>query len=332
MRKKITFKFNKKKFTVNPNTKYKVGKMEHQGLTPLMYLVINTEKFSVQPNYEREFKKFLVRHSDQLNDRDYEKCTALTLTCYHGNIPNMVNTAKMLIEAGANVNIQNMYTETPLMIACMYGYKNIVELLVDGGALLDEMDIEGDTALMKSLRNISIAKILVEHGANIDLTGCRDATILHCVMNSRYINSKTKTDLTKLLLEHGTDVNKKALYGYTPLMIACERIGKHDTCRLLNEYNSGIEKETIKVLLDSNCNLKIINKSRNMISDQKKMSGFEFICKYTDEELIEYCFNKHKYYDEYDLIKCIIVAKHQRAVAKFLANIYYDKLIYFKLY
>ena len=54
---------------------------------------------------------------------------------------------KLLVEAGADVNVQSLLGETALLRATYHGHKNIIKLLVDAGADVNAANNEGNTVL-----------------------------------------------------------------------------------------------------------------------------------------------------------------------------------------
>jgi ankyrin repeat protein len=54
--------------------------------------------------------------------------------------------ARMLLEAGADVNAQDFVENTALMVVCFKGYADIAELLIAYGAELNIQHVNGGTA------------------------------------------------------------------------------------------------------------------------------------------------------------------------------------------
>lgn len=86
---------------------------------------------------------------------------------------NCFKLVKTLIEAGANVNAPSKnktnYFNTPLMIASWHGRDEIVKLLVENGACINQQDQKnGFTSLIKAVFNghKTIAKYLLDKGAD----------------------------------------------------------------------------------------------------------------------------------------------------------------------
>ena len=60
---------------------------------------------------------------------------------------------KLLLESGASPNNANADGVSALMAACHEGYIDVVETLIEGGADLEEQDMDGYTGLMKVRRS-----------------------------------------------------------------------------------------------------------------------------------------------------------------------------------
>src|SRR5579862_8492505 len=63
-----------------------------------------------------------------------------------------LETADVLIRAGANVKAADHYGVTPLALACVNGNAQMVRKLLDGGADANSADPNGETALMTAAR------------------------------------------------------------------------------------------------------------------------------------------------------------------------------------
>jgi uncharacterized protein len=126
----------------------------------------------------------LLNQKVDVNVAQADGTTALHWAARHDDL----ETANLLIRAGANVKAANRFGITPLALACTNGNAAIIEALLKGGPNGGEdansvVSVSGDTALMLASR-----------------TG--------------------KTDAIAVLLNHGADVNKTNADGQTPLMWA----------------------------------------------------------------------------------------------------------------
>lgn len=168
---------------------------------------------------------------------------------------------------------------------------------------LDKQNTKGWTALMIACRNkyLNVADILLELGANIDLQN-NDG---YCALMYAY----KQPCLVKKLINAEANVNLKNKYGFPVYFYGMLNIN------------------SFKILINSNVDLKLKCNGK---------SGFELLCKFfykkQHEELVKYCLDIHNYYDEVDLLKCIMLGWHKEMLVMYLANIYFKKVNCFKLY
>ncbi|ETS82462.1 hypothetical protein PFICI_04338 [Pestalotiopsis fici W106-1] len=126
--------------------------------------------------------------------------------CHKALFFGHAETAKLLLEKGANPNIGNWINTTALHSASIFGYTAIVELL--------------------------LAK-----GADVDIRSKDDQTAL-------YLASKWgRTEIVKLLLANGADINARTESGQTALQVASQE-GHAEICELLLEPRPLVETIT----------------------------------------------------------------------------------------
>ena len=100
----------------------------------------------------------------------------------------------VLAEQGANLNLRSDEQMTALMFAAAYGWKDNVDLLLDHGADIDAQSKSGMTALHFAAHNEDqdIADNLVDRGAEgylLNKNGQTAAQLVWEVMNKRYDQS-----------------------------------------------------------------------------------------------------------------------------------------------
>ena len=80
--------------------------------------------------------------------------------------------AKILIEAGADINLKNMDGSTALMVAIVFGKDKVAKVLIDNGADLNVKNKDGSTALHTAafFCNVSMVKELLDKGVDKALT------------------------------------------------------------------------------------------------------------------------------------------------------------------
>ena len=125
--------------------------------------------------------------------------------------------AEALLNAGANVNAQHQFGQTALMVAAEDGTEKIVEVLINAGADLNIRDEHGTTVLMYAARNFQTAEIvesLLNYEVDID---ARDESGYTALMHAA---ERGTAENIKVLLAAGADLNVRDMRGATALMSA----------------------------------------------------------------------------------------------------------------
>jgi ankyrin repeat protein len=136
---------------------------------------------------------------------------------------------RLLLAAGATVQVKDSRGETPLHTACSEGCVEICRLLLDAGALVDAEGNDGKTPLHIVCRDImttvceesylEICRLLLDAGANVHVKDCYGETPLliagACMYNLKVL------EIYKLLLAKGANINAKSNNGETALLKVC---------------------------------------------------------------------------------------------------------------
>ena len=128
---------------------------------------------------------------------------------------------------------------------------DIVNLLLEHGADVNLTNNRGRTALMLAARNsnkdsnVETVKLLLEYGANVNVVNNDRMTAL--MLAACYSNEDSNIETVKLLLEHRANVNLVDNEGWTALMKAARN------------FNECSNIETVKLLLEHGANVKIKN-------------------------------------------------------------------------
>ena len=144
--------------------------------------------------------------------------------------------AKMLIANGANVNEVDERGWSALFQASGKGYIDVVKLLLKYNADIN-LNGYGWTALFTAAAegHIDIVKLLLENGAKTDVIS--ENTRTDSSPDPILFYSIGYPDITRLLLQHGADINAKDTQGYSVLASALE-LECIDTAYILLEHIS----------------------------------------------------------------------------------------------
>ena len=75
----------------------------------------------------------------------------------------------LVISFRANVNAQDNFKWTPLHFACHCGMKDVVEYLLDSGANIEAVALNGSTPLMRAIESSrpEVVQLLIDRGAKM---------------------------------------------------------------------------------------------------------------------------------------------------------------------
>lgn len=173
---------------------------------------------AAENNDIEKLQNFLKEDVD-IETKDSDKRTALMVATYENNI----DAAKLLIEAGANVNAQDDRLESPLLHAGAYGYLEILKAIIAtgdanhlvlnryGGTALIPACERGHTKIVQEL--LKIEDYPIDHINNLTWTALMEAIVLGN-------GGKTHANIVQLLVNADCDVNIPDKNGISPLQHA----------------------------------------------------------------------------------------------------------------
>ncbi len=178
----------------------------------------------------------LLATGAQINSRDQRGRTAV-MAATHGN---QVATVQALIAAGADINIQDNRLDNPFLYAGAEGLLDILKLTIAAGANTKLTNRYGGTALIPAAERGHVEVVTellmrtdvdMNHVNNLGWTALLEAIILGD-------GGPRRTEVVRLLIQAGADVNLADSQGVTPLAHAQQR-GYTEMIKLLQ--NAGAQ-------------------------------------------------------------------------------------------
>ena len=142
----------------------------------------------------------LARHLITMHAVDVnEKCNSHGRTPLHGvSICGYVDSSRVLLDHGANVNAQDDTGWTPLHYASLWGHLRVAQLLLEHKAISNARTEQNDTPLLlaSAAGYLEIVRLLLDHGADVAAEGSEGLTPYQIATRKKH------DDIAKLLLEH----------------------------------------------------------------------------------------------------------------------------------
>jgi ankyrin repeat protein len=115
--------------------------------------------------------------------------------------------------------------------------KKVITMLIEGGLDVNAQCNRKTTALHRAsaLNDDVIVKLLLDRGANINLTAIGRQNALHFALT----NPKVNMELVKLLIDEKIDMEAEDMYGKNPLHICCQE-GHYDALVILLENGASV--------------------------------------------------------------------------------------------
>ncbi len=157
------------------------------GTTPLMNASLKGANIAAE---------MLIAHGAIVNDANDRGKTPLLFACqgYRDDeaelvVPNWTETVKLLLDKGAQVNVQGQDGITPLMEVAQRGSLEIIKMLLEHGAQLNAQDESGWTPLMyaATVNKVEVIRLLAERGANLNVRNKKGMTVLAMVKERTHL-------------------------------------------------------------------------------------------------------------------------------------------------
>ena len=194
---------------------------------------------------------------------------------FMATLKDRIDVVKYLISKGAQVNVQNRYGVSPLLLCAESGNYELVQALVLAGAdvnitpqgeLAEENFLAGQTPLFGAAKkgHEEICTFLIQNGADVNAVTMTGSTPLFTATEEGH------PEVVELLVRHGADINRapqgaiaRDLHNenQTPLLIAC-----------LKNYEA-----IIRFLVESGANVNV--------TSERGSSPFLAICQHNNVDL-----------------------------------------------
>ena len=223
----------------------------------------------VQHNYD-DMDKWINKGAN-VNSLYFDK-TALMEACIGGYL----DFVQKLIEAGADVNLvisdlDGVKKFSAMVFACLQCNVEIMQELIKANADVNVKDEFGRTPLMLAsfYGNIELVDLLIKNGANVNEKDQYGSTALMKAAMGEHV------DVVECLVEHGAFVDEAYVDGKTALMVAAS-FGRAEVVKKLIELGANIYKKekngnnAIKLAKDDATRLEIMEAYKKKKQKDKK--------------------------------------------------------------
>ncbi len=183
-----------------------------------------------------EAVKLLLENDAGLNTRDQRDRTPLFLAVAMGR---NLETAKRLIDAGATINDTNSRGENLFVTSLYYPEREIVDLLIDRGAVMPDDEGTIRRALYVTAANglERPFQMAVEKCEKLNIDWSQGISMHACARGGSLA-------ITKSLMEKGHSIVERDRYGIEPLHVAAEN-GQSELVELFLSNGAGIDSPSI---------------------------------------------------------------------------------------
>jgi ankyrin repeat protein len=162
----------------------------------------------------------LLGKGASIDARDEGGRTALLLATH----ANQIEAARLLIEAGADVNAKDAISDSPYLYAGARGHLEILRMTLKHGADLESTNRYGGTALIPAAErgHVDTVRTLIEAGVDVDhVNNLHWTALLETIVLGD--GGPRHVEIVRLLVDAGANVNLSDGSGVTPLQNARKR-------------------------------------------------------------------------------------------------------------
>ena len=210
-------------------TRYKKEVEKHKSLTELHLCKCNADA--------EKAVELVVNEGVDINIPGKNNCTPLLVT----SISSYIRT---LVDLGADINVQRTDDKVaPLTLAANWNNYMATHILLESGADANIQDEVGFTPLHCCARKgfFSVSQLLIQSGCNINLQNNEGKSPLYVAVEN---SGEQLVELVDLLVKHGANVNSCDAEGFTPLHLAVIN-GKMRAVQKLVELGADVNLTTV---------------------------------------------------------------------------------------
>lgn len=177
----------------------------------------------------------LIQYGANPAYRNRNGVTPLVLAAQKGDLDVII----ALLEHGANPCESNGHSSA-LIEACHFGNYDIVKILLEKGAFINQKTLSGTTALMRASQegHTNIVKLLISYNADIE---CKNQEGMNALILA---SRRGHSDVVQSLLRIGCRVNESTSKQSTALMLACKH-GHSDIALALMTHGAELSMKDI---------------------------------------------------------------------------------------
>ncbi|KAJ7706659.1 ankyrin repeat-containing domain protein [Mycena rosella] len=170
------------------------------------------------------------------NGADVNAYADVGTALYWASCNGDLQSARLLIQNSAEINIRSGHYHTPLLAAASHGHSQLVRMLVENGADVNAHADVGTALYRASYEgHLESARLLIQNSAEINIRGGQYHTPLLAASNCGH------SEMIRLLVENGADTNVHAGAG-TALYWASYN-GHLESARLLIQHSAKVNIE-----------------------------------------------------------------------------------------
>ena len=183
----------------------------------------------------KEIVSLLIKRGAKVNHSGAPESIPIYVAARDGH-PEIV---RLLVEEGADINVTTEGNWGPLHIA--YDFPEVARVLLEKNADINRLSDDGTALFLASRWGYpEVVKVYLEHKPDLEI-GLKKEGYYDGMTALSIAIDQSNTEIVRLLLEAGANVNQRTRNGRFPLLLALSRsFDSEDTLRTVLEYNPSL--------------------------------------------------------------------------------------------